>query len=308
MEITNKKVIEKKFNVYKSLKKDEFSLKNGERADSFVASEKEKKKIIEKIVTNRVCLEDGSFETKDFTYSIFEDDLIEKMNPDNIDSSYFWKKAIKTFPLHSIVSSAGCKTVAEVNETSIEYIHRPCGALDILDKIYSENPNAKVLEIGPGYGSITNYIALNHNLKKYYAIDVNPLFKFKRLYKTDGKTIVDKVPNELDAVYSVNVFQHLSPEQRMSYYKQIKEKLVPGGKFVFSMFVVDSETEKIVFDNGAFLFGLRDKRGNCYTNFFSQLTKCNRIEEIEEIFRELDMEFEIININFNHYTMCVTKR
>lgn len=285
------------FKKYKKIKKDEFFLKGEVRADSFLVTEKTKNKI----------------NNKNLGITIFSEDYINEISPNNIDSCHFWKKATETFPLSSIVYHPGCKDEIELNEISLKNIHEQIGTLNELEKILINNPSSKILEIGPGYGAITGYISVNHELKNYYAIDVNPMFKFKfkRLYKTDGKTIPNKVPNGLDVVYSVNVFQHLSPEQRMSYYKQIKDKLKVGGKFIFSMFVVDLENEYITFKrpNGelGFLFGMRDEKGNCYTNFFSQLTKCDRIEELEEIFSQLNMKLEVVHKHLNLYSMVVTK-
>lgn len=76
------------------------------------------------------------------------------------------------------------------------------------------------------------------------------------------------------------------------------------------MFVVDSTNEKIIIkEKGASfsLYSFRDSKGNYYTNFFSQLTKCNRIEELQAIFKELSMDFKVISIHRNHYTMIATK-
>jgi cyclopropane fatty-acyl-phospholipid synthase-like methyltransferase len=182
----------------------------------------------------------------------------------------------------------------------------------LLKSILEKNESAKILEIGPGYGAIAGFVAENYNLENYYAIDVNPLFKYKKLFKTDGKTIPKQVPNDLDVVYSVNVFQHLTPEQRLSYFEQIKDKLVVGGKFIFSMFVVAPDTEEIMIqdpNSGHIhpIFGFQDKQGNYYTNFFSQLTRCNTMRELIDIFTNLNMKLELISKTANSYCICATK-
>lgn len=303
---TSNQFISRNFKRYKSNKKDEFFLKNGRRADTLLLGRNYVKKINNEIEEVQI-----SNEKIPIAVTIVQDDLIEKLSPNNIDSSYFWKKATEVFPLASVSFSAESKNKSELNENSLNGNHEQAGATNELDKVFKSNPSAKMLEIGPGHGCITNYVALNHNIKNYYAIDVNPLFKFKRLYKTDGKTIPEQIPNDLDVVYSVNVFQHLSPEQRMSYYEQIKERLVPGGKFIFSMFVVTPKMENIImkFPDGKFgkLFGMKDKNGNYYTSFFGQFTRCNTLDELEEIFLGLNMKLEIFHSVYNSFYMCATK-
>lgn len=308
MEAT-KQFIRRNFKRYKELKKDEFSIKPNVRADAPLVKQGYSKS---KFVTKKIKYEgyeDGVYIT------VVDSEFAEKLSPNNIDSSYFWKKATEVFPLASIAYSPGANNEIELNASSLQSNHIGTGSINRLINAFEKKEHPNILEIGPGYGCITGFIAENYSLKNYYAIDVNPLFKFKRLYQTDGKTIPECVPDSLDVVYSVNVFQHLSPEQRFSYYQQIKERLVVGGKFIFSMFVVDKETENGVIlreKNGekewGRIFGIVDKKGNRYANFFSQLTKCNRIEELELIFKELNMDFEIFHKSINAYYMIATKK
>ena len=291
----NNRKINSWFKQYEQMKENDYFLKCGVRADAIMVNSETEQKM----------------EKKEHGITIVADDLIEKLSPNNIDSCYFWKKATEIFPLASVVYDPRCNDKQSLNESAVNGLHKEMCALNELDAVFEKNPNAKMLEIGPGHGSVTNYVALNHNIKNYYAIDVNPLFKFKRLYKTDGKTIPSKVPSDLDVVYSVNVFQHLTPEQRLSYYKQIKEMLVVGGKFIFSMFVVAPDTINLHFrdEKGGVraLFGIKDSFGNYYTSFFTQFTKCSKIEELETIFSELNMKFEIVHKWNNSFCMVATK-
>lgn len=289
----NKKKIDLYFEHYREMKESETRLKDGNRADTTIITKKMSKKI--KFLSNM---------------SIYPKSILNTFSPNKIDNRYFWKKATDMFSLGAI-SGEDNKDKIELNEKIIENLHKPCGAIKELDDVFEKNQNAKILEIGPGHGSLTQYLALNHNLKNYYAIDIHPLFKFRRLYKTDGKSIPKIIPNELDIIYSINVFQHLTPEQRMNYYKQIKNKLKVGGKFIFSMFVLSEKNKNIIIKdkegNYETLFGVRDKSGNCYTQYFGQFTRINKLEEIEKIFKELNMDFKIIHCYLNNYTMIATK-
>jgi len=302
-----KQFIKRNFERYKRMKQDDFFLKGNVRADAIMMKRGYLKKIKKQklLYTN---IPEG------VNVSILAEDFIEKMSPNNIDSCYFWKKAIEVFPLASVAYSPGADTVEELNKRSLDS-HIASGSIAQLEKVLKMKQHPKMLEIGPGYGCVTGFIAENYSIKNYYAIDVNPLFKFPKLYKTDGKTIPESVPNNLDVVYSVNVFQHLSPEQRQSYYEQIQRKLVVGGKFIFFMFVVDRENENMIFGeekdgkrNIWRLFGTRDEKGNSYVNFFNQFTKCNRIEELEMIFKNLNMDFEVFEKSENRYFMVATKK
>lgn len=292
------------FKKYKKQELNQVSQKNGNRIDMLIVNRKNKK------LVNKKKYSVGDVDN--VIFAELDDKIINKFHPDNIDSCYFWKKATEFFPFSSIVFSGTCKSKKELNDESINNIHQPCGALGLLEDVLKQNPDAKILEIGPGYGRITGVIACDYFLENYYAIDVNPLFNYKKLYKTDGKTIPPEIPDELDVVYSVNVFQHLSQSQRLSYYEQISKKLKCGGKFIFSNFIVSEETLRMVIEhpNGKFhsIFQMRDMQGNSYVSFFGQFTKCDKLEDIMETFENLGMSLKIENQTRNHFTFCATKK
>lgn len=207
-------------------------------------------------------------------YTIYKKEFVDELSPDNIDSREFWKMATDKFPLFSIAGGIQpLKTIKEVNESTTRMAHQ-LGCLTALSNEFENNPNLRMLEIGPGHGNIKNLLVENGLDSNYYAIDVNPLFEHPRVYQTDGKTIPDTIPYPMDLVYSVNVFQHLSKAQRTSYYRQIFEVLKEGGVFIFGMFVI---TE---YNKNWPCWGTRDDKGGFYCNFFKQLTKIDHIEEL----------------------------
>jgi len=206
----------------------------------------------------------------------FKQEFIDKLSPDNIDTNKFWELATDKFPYFSV--AGGIKphfSIDEVNKSTLTF-HKIIGTTDaLLDACgMLDGQKLRILEIGPGYGNIMTLLKTIGVDEDYYAIDVVKLFEHPRLYLTDGKTIPDNVPSELEIVYSVNVFQHLSEKQRSSYYKQIYDRLVVGGSFIFGMFVVTEENK----DRNC--WGHIDEDGNNYCFFFKQLTKVNHIDEL----------------------------
>lgn len=221
--------------------------------------------------------------------AIYRNEFINKLSPDNIDSREFWKMATDNFPLFSI--SGGMqkiKSVFEANTTNfISAVNLGC--IDEIHKIYQNNPTAKMLEIGPGHGCIKNFVKELYGDENYWAIDVCPLFDHPRIYQTDGKNIPDTIPNPLDMVYSVNVFQHLSKNQRTSYYKQVYEILKVGGVFIFGMFVRTEENKDWA------CWGTKDEDGKFYCNFFRQFTEIDSIEVLKKEIESVGFSLEHIS-------------
>ena len=287
-----KKNIKKNFNMYSSHKRDELTLD-----------------IDGKFVPARYIMvrDDSLTKPAEDWRIIISNKLIERFNPNKIDNSYFWKCATKTFPLISIGDNP--PYLPNLGTGTLNGLHKPSGALGVLSALINNNPNSKILEIGPGFGCIKNYIDEKYNIKNYYAIDICPHFKFERLYKCDGKNIPIEIPNPFDIVYSINVFQHLTREQKSSYYKQVDIILRPGGEFIFGTYVATKETLMTTFNNGkSFLFGMIDENGNPYCQFFNQFTPVDFLEDIELEFETLDMEIVEKIIKGNHGVFRAIKR
>lgn len=221
--------------------------------------------------------------------SLIKKEFINKLHPDNLDSRDFWKEATTHFPYYSIAGGqSGCKSPEECNDMNLkmaDYI----GMLPYLNRAVENYTNPKVLEIGPGYGNICYWLQDNHPTTDYYGIDVHPLFDWPTLYQTDGSTINEEVPDKLDIVYSCNVFQHLSKTQRSSYYKEIWDKLAPGGVFYFGMFVLTEENKNWP------VWGMKDYNGRYYTGFFKQYTEVDHIDELRKELEEIGFIFQNIS-------------
>ena len=211
----------------------------------------------------------------------------EELNPDNIDNKLFWKYAVKKFPYYSISRYGNCKSEEDVNKANLNLAIWN-GLIPKLKEKLKSKPNSKVLEIGPGYGNVFNYITDNHQGCNYLAIDINPLFYYDGLFECDGKTIPEELGGNFDFIFSNNVFQHLSKNQRESYYKDIYNKLIDGGEFVFSNFLLAEENKDI--DS---LWSYKDKNGNVYSTFLSQLTPVDSYEELADTLNDIGFSIKV---------------
>jgi len=276
--------LDEHFNFLKSIKKDEYSIK-----EDFIDLPESKLRIQQNLTSGAVILEEFRPECKLVEGSwIVSDNVINHLSPDNLDSREFWKGAVETFPLFSIAGGPHTiKNKDEVNDATFG-MHKDIGTLDwLVSDMTESDKDYKMLEIGPGYGNIFYPIIAKNGLEKhYYSIDVNPLFWHDNMYQCDGRNIPEKIPNELDMVYSINVFQHLSKAQRLSYYQQVFKKLKRGGKFIVGTFCV---TPTNIHQP---IWGHRDEHGNFYAVFLGQYTEIERFESWVDILREVG--FEII--------------
>lgn len=226
--------------------------------------------------------------------------FLNQYNPDKINGELFWKTILKVYPYFPIVRDKNLRNKHQLHKESLK-IHRP-----ILDYILPQlDKNFKMLEIGPGYGSVRNFVKRKYGLNNYYAIDINPLYKCEKLFKCDGKSIPDNIPNELDLIYSVNVFQHLSLKQRNSYFEQIYKKLKPGGIFIFCMFCCN-ENKNFELEKNKKLFAYRDKKDNIYVSFYNQFTL---VENSSDVTNKLYKKFNftavqntVLDLNSNLFT------
>lgn len=170
------------------------------------------------------------------TEEIPTQEAIEILSPDNIDSGEFWAESVKINPL----CICGDRRVIGEPIDYVKYLNRmffeSLGVNNCYNMCKISGKNLKVLEIGPGYGQMKDLYERNGDT--YEAIDVNPLFE--GCLRGDGSSIPDK---EYDFVVSSNVFQHLSVNQRRSYYRSIHKNLSAGGFFSFTIATADSSTK-----------------------------------------------------------------
>ena len=227
---------------------------------------------------------------KDFMVKrlVMSDEAIDRLSPDTININKFWEKSVNAYPFVSIVGHSNVNTIEEANAATLNNLHAHLKGPNVVSYSWNKNQeDFKILEIGPGYGGFCKWVN-NYPNTKYYGIDVNPLFEYPTLYKCDGRNIPSQIPNNLDVVYSYNVFQHLSKKQRTSYYEQIFLALKPGGIFTFSNFVVTPTN----FDGP--YWGHADKNGNFYTIFFNQYTLIDKIDELKKELEYIGFDLQVL--------------
>lgn len=219
---------------------------------------------------------------------VMSEDAIQRFSPNNININEFWEKAVNAYPFLSISGYANVKNTNESNAATFYGLHSIFRGPDAVKHAWISNQDDfKILEIGPGYGGFYDWVKNLPNTK-YYGIDVNPLFECDTLYKCDGKNIPEQIPGELDVVYSFNVFQHLTKEQRTSYYRQIFLALKLGGIFTFATFIVTPNN----FDGP--WWQISDKDGNFYCVFFNQYTMVDRVEELKKELEDIGFDVQLL--------------
>ena len=158
----------------------------------------------------------------------------------------------------------------------------------MLLRIYGNlHASSRVLEIGCGLGRIA--FALRYLIPKgsYSGFEIvrekteflqknfqaaHPNFKFRwanihnTYYNPEGKQKASRYQfesknNSFDTVFAASVFTHLHPEAALNYFKETARVLAPGGKAVFSFFILDylqpAEQRPYGFSRPAFNFGYK---------------------------------------------------
>lgn len=241
-------------------------------------------------------------DSNSFAKQILKEKAIERFHPNNINNKEFWVECRKNFPLVS-VSGAPSKNIAEVNEKTME-IPLYTGILDAINTlIESSKTKLSMLEIGFGYGNM--FFELKDKLN-YTGIDYivpNTLKKYKNFIEINQSGIPDYFLDEnlFDIVYSVNVLQHCSQDDRFEYIRQAYRALKSGGHMIFTMFLITQGNK-----NGKY-WGCVDNKGRAYTQFFNQLTECDWDWEFDSFVRKVGFTYERAEISGNFFT-CILKK
>ena len=222
--------------------------------------------------------------------------VLQSLDPDNIDNKTFWEVISEKYKYVSVAGGPETiKTTKEVNEATFGMASN-LGAIKDLTDCLSSQDKAKMLEIGYGYGNVGFHVMENHKNTEYFGIDIVDRIKImKHFYECDGWEIPEVIPKELDVVYSINVFQHLSQAQRWNYLEKAKEYLKTDGKMIFASFIITEQNKD------SECWGLADYHGRGYCHFFNQPTEVDFDYELKDKLSELNFEilkFRILPPNF----------
>ena len=113
--------------------------------------------------------------------------------------------------------------------------------LSFIEPFRKLEPTDKVAIIGCGYGRETRLIA--PKVAKVYGIDVSPKILDKARNWLAGHGVHnftpvlaasyrDEIPNDLDLVYSIVCFQHLTRDLVADYFENMVPKLKSGGSII----------------------------------------------------------------------------
>jgi SAM-dependent methyltransferase len=111
---------------------------------------------------------------------------------------------------------------------------------------------ARVLDLGCGVGDLTRAMARRHPTVGFVGVDVSPAMLHLarsqpkgpgtvRFVLGDGRTL-PRV-GALDGAWSVVLFQHIPPEAREGYVREVAERLLPGG--IFCVQLVDDDAADV---------------------------------------------------------------
>lgn len=217
---------------------------------------------------------------------------VERLSPDAIDCRAFWQVCGELFGTDPICNVALQPTVGslpyqitasiEANRMNLR-LAKCLGITSFLE----ENAHARlnVLEIGPGFGSLMNFIEANTN-HVYVGVDVVPRVPGVLETTSDGlipREFVEKRRRSFSYVVASNVFQHFSTRQHERYVEDASALLHDGGLFLFNLTV----------DTGKLPAYMRDEQGNAWSVHYGQYTP---IPKAAYVYGELAQAFDILYV------------
>jgi len=251
---------------------------------------------IKRILTN----EFGFHNLKDYQKWIDEvrptispnSELIQRLSPDNVDCRDFWKVCEELFGIDPVFNDSlkptvgvmpfAIETRADANRMNLR-LAKSVGITAFLDE--NAGVRLKTLEIGPGFGSLKNYIEAN-TMHIYKGVDVYPRLPDILQTTADGlipDEFLDQERGQYAYILSSNVFQHLSARQRSHYYRDSHLLLCSGGLFIFNLHV----------DTGKLPPNTIDANGRAWCDHYGQYTL---IPKAHELYAELAQLFDILYV------------
>ncbi len=217
-------------------------------------------------------------------------ELVSKLSPDRIDCRAFWRVCEELFgidPVHNVVIAPDVGDLPYVVETRMDAnrmnlrLARSFGITSFLKE--SAHRRLKVLEIGPGFGSLKSFIETETE-HEYTAVDVLPRFDGVMEATSEGdipRSFVDATRGTYSYVVSTNVLQHFSARQRSRCYADARALLHTEGLFIFNLLV----------DTAKLAARTRDRNGDAWCDHYGQFTEIPKLgplhDELSSLFRVL---------------------
>ena len=161
---------------------------------------------------------------------------VDLLSPDNVNNYDFWKLAEEIFGVDPVYNTGFGKEMADLDEANRRNldIARLTGALNVIDAW--KHIKLPLLEIGAGYGNFKSYVMCN-TIFDYTGVDVYPKAAGIKRTLPNGMLPDEIKARKFGIVYSSNVFQHISPKQRLGYLLDAKEMLHENGFLIFNLFL-----------------------------------------------------------------------
>ena len=227
--------------------------------------------------------------------------------PKDFNWQEFWKDCKEQYPLHSVAGDPYYDNPDKI--ITQEYGQVPMRKfITWRDKTVHRGRKPKVLEIGFGFGGAADRFTTNGY--EYTGIDYVPS---RDLSHINGRFITineSGIPKEVldegesyDLVYSDNVFQHLTKQQRLDYYNQSYKILRKGGIMYFDLFCKNSVTFRKMYSVE------REKTLDYATNFFGVHTYVPYRTEVSKALRSVGFKVSEVKVqesDFDKRTDIVT--
>jgi hypothetical protein len=217
---------------------------------------------------------------------------IERLSPDTVDCRDFWRVCGELFGDDPVCNVAvmpregrlphSVEGRMDMNRLNLRFA-KSLGITSFLDE--NADKRLRVLEIGPGFGSIKNYVE-THTNHVYTGIDVFPRIPDVLEATPEGlipRPFVEESQGAYAYVLSHNVFQHLSARQRTRYYRDARVLLQKGGLFIMNLSV----------DTGRGAPLLRDAEGNAWCDHYCQYTSIPKLKDVRD---ELSSGFDVLYV------------
>lgn len=248
----------------------------------------------------------GNGTTVVFTKCTYRKSDLDILNPDKIDNRLFWVALNGRFK-YAPVCGAKSHSEKDLNYKNLYIFH------NLVLKYKDVFQGSNIMEIGYGFGSFPYYcesFSDSVKINNYYGLDyLNRIEQLKfpekyRFYETNGVKIPNTIPNNLDVVFSSNVFQHLSLKQKLNYLTLSYDKLKDGGYFIFNSIL---RNEQLLNDIPE-IWGKFDEKGVPYLQMFDQYVEVDDTEHLKSEILKIGYEIiEFTNTRGNSFDIVLKK-
>ncbi|SHJ69378.1 class I SAM-dependent methyltransferase [Tepidibacter formicigenes] len=179
------------------------------------------------------------------------------------------------------------------------------GILEAIISKIEDKKNATVLEIGTGTGNLTKLLYEN----KFQVVGIEPSYEMRKIAKLklpnveilDGHFLSIPIRKKVDVIVTSYAFHHLTIKEKKKALVYLDSFLEEGGKIIIADTMFESEEYKTrlleyVESTGAFNL-LHDLNTEYY----------EYIDDISELFKELDYTLEINKMNKYVWIVSGTK-